>query len=80
MADNLPPSSADVTDSGALTSKKPFGPVRGMLYLLHICFMPIPVAVRPLACWDCGFGSDQRHGGLPVVIAVCCQVEISASV
>jgi hypothetical protein len=36
MADNLPPSSADVTESGSLNLPEPFGPhrpVMGMLYL-----------------------------------------------
>ena len=37
------------------------------------------VGLRPLACWECGFESRQRHVCLSVVSVVCCQVEISAS-
>ena len=40
---------------------------------------PIPVAVRPVACWDCGFESRRVHGCLSLVSAVCCQVEVSDS-
>ena len=36
------------------------------------------VGVLQLACWDCGFESHSGHGFLPVVIVVCCQVEVSA--
>jgi len=35
--------------------------------------------LRPLACWDCGFGAHRWHGCLSVVGVVCCQVEVSAS-
>jgi len=34
--------------------------------------------LRPLACWDCGFESCLGHGGLSLVIVVCCQIEVSA--
>jgi len=37
------------------------------------------VGLRPLACWDRGFESYRGHGDLPVVIVVCCQVEVSAT-
>jgi hypothetical protein len=39
MADNLPPSSADVTESGSLNLPKPSGshrPVMGLLYLFTV--------------------------------------------
>jgi hypothetical protein len=42
MADNLPPSSADVTDSGSLNLPEPSGlrrPVMGLLYLFLILLM-----------------------------------------
>ena len=32
-----------------------------------------------LGCWDCGFDCRREHGCLPLVIIVCCQVEVSAS-
>ena len=35
--------------------------------------------LRPLACWDCGFESHQRHGCLSVVGVMCCRVEVSAT-
>jgi hypothetical protein len=50
MADNLPPSSADVTESGSLNVPEPSGPVMGLLYLylsipllfltlyIHLCY------------------------------------------
>ena len=34
------------------------------------------VGLRPLACWDCGFESRQRHRCLSLVSVVCCQVEV----
>jgi hypothetical protein len=40
MADNLPPSSTDVTESGSFNLPEPSGhhrPVMGMLYLLALC-------------------------------------------
>jgi hypothetical protein len=36
------------------------------------------VGLRPLACWDCGFESRQRHECLPVVSVVRFQVGVSA--
>jgi hypothetical protein len=33
----------------------------------------------PLACWNCGFESPWRHGGLPLVRVECRQVQVSAS-
>jgi hypothetical protein len=38
------------------------------------------VGLRPLACWNCGFQSRRVHEYLSLVSAVCCQVEVSASV
>jgi hypothetical protein len=35
------------------------------------------VGLRPLACWDWGFESRRRHGCLPLVNVVCCQVYAS---
>jgi hypothetical protein len=37
------------------------------------------MSLRPLACWDCGFESRQRHGSLSSVIVVCCQVAVTAT-
>jgi len=37
------------------------------------------VGLRPLACWNFGFESRQRHGCLSLVSVVYCQVEVSAS-
>jgi hypothetical protein len=37
------------------------------------------VVLRPLACWDGGFETVQRHGCLSLLYVVCCQVEVSAS-
>jgi hypothetical protein len=37
------------------------------------------VGLRPLACWNGGFGSGQVYGCLSLVSVVCCQVEVSAS-
>jgi len=42
--------------------------------------MPIIVAARLFACWDCGFESCRRQGSLSLVIIVCCQVEVFTSV
>jgi hypothetical protein len=42
MADNLPPSSADVTESGSLNLAEPSGPYRpvmGLFYLLPFYYM-----------------------------------------
>ena len=36
------------------------------------------VGLRPFACWDCGFEFRWGHG-YPLVSAVCCQVEVSAT-
>jgi hypothetical protein len=36
MADNLPPSSADVTESGSLNLPEPSGPHRPVMGLLYI--------------------------------------------
>ena len=35
--------------------------------------MPVPVAARPLAFWDCGFESHRGHRYLSVVSVVCYQ-------
>ena len=35
------------------------------------------VALRPFACWDCGFESRRRHACLCLLCVVCCQVEVS---
>jgi hypothetical protein len=43
-----------------------------------ICTYNLRKALRPLACWDCGFESHRGHACLPVVNFVCCQVEVSA--
>ena len=37
------------------------------------------IDLRSLSCWDCEFESRRGHGGLSLVIVVCCQVEVSAS-
>jgi hypothetical protein len=37
------------------------------------------LGLGPLACWDCGFESRQRHACLSLVIVVCCQVAVSAT-
>jgi hypothetical protein len=37
------------------------------------------LALRPQACWDCGFESHRGHGCFSVVSVVCCQVEVSAT-
>ena len=36
------------------------------------------VGLRPVAYWDCGFGSRRGYRRLRVVSVVCCQVEVSA--
>jgi hypothetical protein len=36
------------------------------------------MGLRPLACLHFGFESRRRHGCLPLLIVVCCQVEVSA--
>ena len=36
------------------------------------------VGLRPLACLHCGFEPRQRHGYLPLMSIVCCQVVVSA--
>jgi len=36
------------------------------------------VGLRPVSCWDWGLKSRRGHECLPVVIVVCCQVEVSA--
>jgi hypothetical protein len=38
MADNLPPSSADVTESGSLNLPEPSGPRRPVMGLLYFVF------------------------------------------
>jgi hypothetical protein len=38
MADNLPPSSADVTESGSLNFPEPAGPYRPVMGLLYLYF------------------------------------------
>jgi hypothetical protein len=38
---------------------------------------PIPVGLRPLACWDCVFEPCRRHGCLSLVSVVCCEIEVS---
>ena len=38
------------------------------------------MGLLPVACWDCGFKSCQRHGSLSIVSVVCCQVEVEVSV
>jgi hypothetical protein len=38
----------------------------------------IRVSREPFACWDCGFDSRRKYGYLYLLIAVCCQVEVSA--
>jgi hypothetical protein len=46
MAENLPPSSTDVTQSGSLNLPEPSGPhraVMGMLYLIHYAY-PFPIS------------------------------------
>jgi hypothetical protein len=37
------------------------------------------VGLRPLACWYCGFDSSRDYECFYLMIAVCCQVEVSAS-
>ena len=37
------------------------------------------VALRPFACWECGFESRQGHGCLSLLSVVWCQIEVSAS-
>ena len=39
----------------------------------------LPLAVRLLSCWDCGFESHHGHGILSLVSVECCQVEVSAN-
>jgi hypothetical protein len=59
MADNLPPSSADVTESGSLNLPEPPGhhrPVMGLLYLLCISYLFGFVAYEILAAQK-GFSS-----------------------
>jgi hypothetical protein len=46
-------------------------------HCLYMCV--ISMGLRPLAYWDCGFESRQRHGCLSLVSVVCCQVEVSAT-
>jgi hypothetical protein len=51
MADNLPPSSADVTESGSLNLAEPSGPhraVMGMLYLYlwYVNFIYIGILLK----------------------------------
>jgi hypothetical protein len=36
-------------------------------------------ALRPLACWDCGLEYHWELGGLSLVAAVSCQVEVSTT-
>jgi len=38
------------------------------------------VGPQPLACWDCGFESRQRHVCLSVLSVVCWQVEVSETI
>ena len=38
---------------------------------------PIPVGLRPLACWDCVFEPCRRHGCLSLVSVVCCEIDVS---
>ena len=37
------------------------------------------VGLRLLVCWDCGFESRRRHGGLSLVSVVCCHLEVPAT-
>jgi len=46
-----------------------------ILWLLY-CAVPVLVAARPLARWDCGF---EFHWGAWIVSVVCCQVEVCAT-
>jgi hypothetical protein len=39
MADNLPPSSADVMESGSLNLPEPSGPHWPVMGLLYLCFI-----------------------------------------
>jgi hypothetical protein len=50
IADNPPPSSADVTESGSLTLPEPSGPHRPVMVLLHLFIMvnvPTVIQFRP---------------------------------
>jgi len=39
-----------------------------------------PRGLRPLACWECGFGSRRGHGCLSLVTVVCCQRSLRRTV
>jgi hypothetical protein len=63
------------------------GGERGKQYhILPLNYPPLPppqyrklTLQLPLACWDCGFDSPRRHGGLSLVNVECRQVQVSAS-
>jgi hypothetical protein len=60
MADNLPPSSADVTESGSLNLPEPCAPHRPImgllyLYLLHCTLLYLACHEFSLLGSDCGF-------------------------
>jgi hypothetical protein len=50
MADNLPPSSSDVTESGNLNLPEPSGPHRPVTGLIYLYRLSITSAV---VCWCC---------------------------
>jgi hypothetical protein len=49
MVDNLPPSSADVTESGSLNLSEPPGPHRHVMGLLHFFTFLVP-KLQNLCC------------------------------